>query len=131
MLVASEFGTGDVFWSLLWFFLWIIWIWMLVTILSDIFRSNDLGGWGKALWTLFVIVLPYIGVLVYLIARGSKMTQRAMEQAQEREAMVRSYVQTTAASPNAAEQIKQLADLKASGALTDEEFQSAKAKVLG
>ena len=75
---SAEFGTGQVFWSMLWFFLWFIWIWMLIVVFSDIFRSPDLSGWGKALWTIFVIVLPYLGVFVYLIARGRKMQEHAV-----------------------------------------------------
>ena len=69
----AEFGTGQVFWSMLWFFLFFIWIWLLIVVFGDIFRSHDLSGWGKALWTIFVIFLPYLGVFVYLIARGHKM----------------------------------------------------------
>jgi len=74
---AAEFGTGQVLWSMFWFFMFFIWIWLLIVIFSDIFRSDDLSGWGKALWTLFVIVLPYLGVFVYLIARGSQMQMHA------------------------------------------------------
>src|SRR6476659_7417926 len=78
---AAEFGTGQVFVSMLWFFLFFIWIWLLVVVFGDIFRSRDLGGWGKALWTIFVIVLPYLGVFIYLIARGHKMQEHAQETA--------------------------------------------------
>ena len=77
MLVAAEFGSGQVFWSMLWFFMFFIWIWLLIIVFSDIFRSQDLSGWGKALWSIFVIVLPYLGVFVYLIARGHKMNEHA------------------------------------------------------
>ena len=71
-MIFAEFGTGQVFWSMLWFFLFFIWIWMLIVIFGDIFRSPDLSGWGKALWSIFIIVLPYLGVFVYLIARGKQ-----------------------------------------------------------
>ena len=79
--MIAAFGTGQVFWSMLWFFLFFIWIWLLIMVFGDIFRSHDLGGWAKALWTIFVIVVPYLGVFVYLIARGHKMQEHAIEQA--------------------------------------------------
>ena len=79
--LLAEFGTGQVFWSMLWFFLFFIWIWLLIIVFGDIFRSHDLGGWAKALWVIFVIVLPYLGVFVYLIARGHKMQEHAVQAA--------------------------------------------------
>ena len=97
-MIFAEFGTGQVFWSMLWFFLFFIWIWMLIVIFGDIFRSSDLSGWGKALWTIFVIVLPYLGVFVYLIARGKKMQQHTIEAAQAQDAAMRQYVQQVTAS---------------------------------
>ena len=78
MTLAAEFGTGQVFWSMLWFFMFFIWIWLLIIVFGDIFRSHDLGGWAKALWVIFIIVLPYLGVFVYLIARGHKMQEHAV-----------------------------------------------------
>jgi hypothetical protein len=132
VILLSEFGTGQVFWSFLWFFLWIIWIWMLIIVFTDIFRSPDLSGWGKALWTIFVIILPYLGVLVYLIARGHKMSEHAMQQAQMQDAQMRQYVQSVAgsSSTSTADEIQRLHDLQAQGAITAEEFQQAKAKLL-
>src|SRR6478609_5661780 len=94
--LADDFGTGQVFWSMLWFFLWIIWIWLLIVVFGDIFRSHDLGGWAKALWTIFVIFLPYLGVFVYLIARGHKMQEHAARASAEQEAAMRRYVQEAA-----------------------------------
>ncbi|HEY9378896.1 MAG TPA: SHOCT domain-containing protein [Jiangellaceae bacterium] len=126
------FGTGQVFWSMLWFFLFFIWIWLLIVVFGDIFRSRDLSGWGKALWTIFVIVLPYLGVFVYLIARGKKMSEHAVQEAHEQDAAMRRYVQSVA-SPNgrsAADEIAQLADLREKGVLDEAEFQQAKAKAL-
>ena len=82
MLFAEDFGTGEVFWSMLWFFLFFIWIWILIVVFGDIFRSHDMGGWAKALWAIFIIFVPYLGVFVYLIARGGKMQQHAIEAAQ-------------------------------------------------
>ena len=95
-MLFAEFGTGQVFWSMLWFFLWFIWIWLLIVVFGDIFRSRDLSGWAKALWTIFVIFLPYLGVFVYLIARGHKMGEHAAEQAAAQEAQMREYVQNVA-----------------------------------
>ena len=133
MTLADGFGTGQVFWSMLWFFLWVIWFWMLIVIFGDIFRSDDLGGWGKALWSIFVIFLPYLGVFVYLIARGSKMHQRQAAAARAQEAATRQYVQSVAGSGpkgGGAEELARLAELRDKGVLSEEEFQQAKAKTL-
>jgi hypothetical protein len=132
-VLAAEFGTGQVFWSMVWFFLFFVWIWLLIVVFSDIFRSSDLSGWGKALWTIFVIVLPYLGVFVYLIARGSKMQQHAIERAQVQDAAMRQYVQSVTSSDgqSAADEIARLAQLRDQGVLTEAEFQQAKAKALG
>src|SRR4029453_12168438 len=101
-MLLAEFGTGQVFWSMLWFFLWFIWLWMLIVVFGDIFRSDDLSGWGKALWTIFVILLPYLGVFGYLIARGHKMQERSMKVAAEQEAQLRNYVQNVASTSGGA-----------------------------
>ena len=130
--MLAEFGTGQVFWSMLWFFLFFIWIWMLITVFGDIFRSRDLSGWGKALWSIFVIFLPYLGVFVYLIARGHKMQEHTLQAAKEQNAAFRSYVQdvTTSSAASPAAEIAQLADLRDKGVISDAEFQQAKAKAL-
>jgi len=125
-----EYDVWDAFWSMLWFFLFFIWIWLLISVFSDIFRSDDLSGWGKAFWTLFVIVLPYIGVLVYLIARGKKMGEHAVQDASRRDQQMRSYVQEVAGGGSTAAEIERLAQLHQQGAITDEEFGQAKAKLL-
>lgn len=131
MITAWEFGNGDVFLSMLWFFLFFIWIWLLIAVFSDIFRSDDLSGWGKGIWTVFVIVLPYLGVFVYLIARGKKMGEHAVRDAQARDDQMRAYVQNvTSSSTSTAEEIEKLHALQNSGAITPEEFASAKAKLL-
>ena len=122
----------DLFWTTLWFFLFFAWIWLVITIFADIFRSNDLSGWGKALWTLFVVFVPWLGVLVYLIARGKSMGERSMQQAVEREQATRQYIQTVA-TPNGhstADEIAKLAELRNSGLLTQDEFEAQKAKLL-
>jgi len=129
--MLAEFGSGQVFWSMLWFFLWVIWLWMLIAIFSDIFRSPDLGGWGKALWTIFVIILPFLGIFVYLIARGGKMHEHAIQAAKDQDAAFRAAVQDAAGSGSGtADQLAKLADLKANGVIDDAEFERLKAKAL-
>jgi Short C-terminal domain/Phospholipase_D-nuclease N-terminal len=132
VLFTAEFGTGQLFWSMLWFFLFVIWIWLLIVVFGDIFRSRDLSGWGKALWTIFVIVLPYLGVFVYLIARGQKMGEHAVQEAQEQDAAMRRYVQDVAGSTgrSTADEIARLADLRDKGVISEAEFQQGKAKAL-
>ena len=121
----------DLFWTMLWFFLFFIWIWLLIQVFIDIFRSNDMGGWGKAGWTIFVIVIPLLGVLVYLIARGRSMGERNMQEAQRQDQQFRKYVQDAAGSGGGADQLAKLADLHKQGVLTDDEFAAQKAKILG
>ncbi len=128
--MLAEFGTGQVFWSFLWFFIFIIWIYLLIFIFSDIFRSRDLSGWGKALWSIFVIILPYIGIFAYLIARGGSMAERQIAQAQAQQDAMDSYIRTTASSASSADQLAQLADLHTAGKIDDGEYAAAKAKVL-
>src|SRR5262245_49444917 len=128
-MVLAEFGSGQVFWSMLWFFLFFIWIWLLILVFSDIFRSHDLSGWGKALWSIFIIFLPYLGVFVYLIARGHKMQEHAVQQAKQQDQMMREYVQSVSGSGGGggAAEVARLAELRDKGVLSEEEFQQAKA----
>jgi len=119
-----------VFWTILEIFLWVIWFWILITVFIDIFRSQDLSGGAKALWFLFVLFIPLIGVLVYLIARGSKMHEHAARQAQAQEQEFRGYVQETASSGTTADQLAKLADLRDRGVITAEEFDREKSKIL-
>ncbi|MBB3040607.1 MULTISPECIES: SHOCT domain-containing protein [Nocardioides] len=130
MVTVWEYSPGDVFLSMLWFFLFFIWIWLLISVFADIFRSDDMGGWGKAGWTILVIVLPYLGVFVYLIARGKKMGEHAARDARRQDEQMRAYVQGVAGAPSAAAEIERLSALRTSGAISDEEFQQAKAKLL-
>jgi hypothetical protein len=130
-MLASDYPLLDVFWTMLWFFLFFIWIWLLITVFVDLFRSNDIGGWGKALWAIFIIVIPLLGVLIYLIARGGKMQERAARDAQQQDQAFRSYVQEAAQSASPTDELAKLADLKERGVLTDEEFQRQKAVILG
>jgi hypothetical protein len=119
-----------VFWTMLEFFLFFVWIWLLIIVFADIFRSHDIGGFAKALWVVFVVILPFLGILVYLIARGGSMQERAMKRAQEQDQAFRGYVQDVTAGSGNADQLAKLADLKAQGVLTDAEFEAEKAKVL-
>jgi Short C-terminal domain/Phospholipase_D-nuclease N-terminal len=119
----------DIFWTMLEFFLWIVWIWIFVMVIFDIFRSRDLSGWGKALWVLFVAIIPVIGVLAYLIVRGGSMHDRAQQQAVRQDEAFRGYVQD-AASTSPADQLTKLADLRNQGVITDDEFAREKAKIL-
>lgn len=130
MITVWEIGLGDLFLSMLWFFLFFIWVWLLITVFADIFRSDDLSGWGKALWTIAVILFPYLGVFVYLIARGKKMGEHAARAAQMQDQAMRSYVREAAGTTSPAAEIERLAALQSSGAITAEEFQQAKAKLL-
>ena len=132
MPVASSYSYPllGAFWTILEIFLWVIWIWILIYVFIDIFRSRDLSGWGKALWFIFVLIIPLIGVLVYLIARGGSMHERAAQEAQQQDREFRAYVQDAAGSGNTADQLAKLADLRDRGVITPDEFEREKAKVL-
>jgi hypothetical protein len=118
------------FWTIFMIFLWVIWFWVLITIFIDLFRSHDLSGWVKALWFIFILVFPLIGVLVYLIARGGKMHERQVRDVQVQEREFRQYVQDAAGSGSTADQLAKLADLRDRGVITAEEFDREKAKIL-
>ena len=120
----------DAFWTILEIFLWVIWFWILITVFVDIFRSHDLSGWAKALWFLFVLIIPLIGVLVYLIARGGSMHERMVQRAERQDDQLRSYLQETAGPQSTADQLTKLADLRDRGVITAEEFEREKAKIL-
>src|SRR5216110_465124 len=130
LLAASSYPLLNVFWTIFEFFLWVIWIWILIMVFIDIFRSHDLSGWAKALWFIFVLFIPLIGVLVYLIARGGSMQERAQQQAQQADSDARAYIQQAAGSPSTADQLSKLADLRDRGVITAAEFDREKAKVL-
>ena len=122
----------NVFWTILEVFLWVIWFWVLITVFIDIFRSSDLSGGARALWFLFVLIIPLIGVLVYLIARGGSMHERAVRQVQQEDAEARRYIQQAAAESPAstADQLAKLADLRDRHVISEAEFDREKAKVL-
>jgi len=130
---AQNYPLLNLFWTMLWLFIWILWIFLLVRIILDIFRSDDLGGWSKALWVIFIIILPFIGVLVYLIARGSGMQKRDVRDARAADQEMRGYIREVAATqgtPSTAEEITKLATLRDQGVLTEAEFDAQKAKLL-
>ncbi|MFD8567250.1 SHOCT domain-containing protein [Streptomyces sp. NPDC057694] len=124
----------DVFLTMLYFFLWVMWLFLLFRIVMDIFRDDELSGWGKAGWLIFCIVLPFLGVLVYVIVRGRSMGQRDVKQAKERESAFQDYIRKTAGEADTktsgTDELAKLAELHKSGSLTDEEFKQAKTKLL-
>ena len=133
MSTLAEFGTGEVLWSIVWFTLFFLWIWVLMTVFADIFRSDDLGGFAKALWIIFIVVAWWLGVLVYLIARGKGMQQRSIEAMKAADTAQREYIQSVAGSGSASatEEIAKAAALKDQGVISQEEFDAIKAKALG
>jgi hypothetical protein len=119
------------FWTMIFFFLWVAWIMIVFRVVIDIFRSKDLGGVGKAFWVLFVILIPWLGVLVYLIARGRSMGDRDVADAVAHEEAVQAYIRQTAGSGSTADELSKLAALQAQGAITDAEYAQQKSKLLG
>jgi len=132
MPLASSYSYPllGAFWTIFEIFLWVIWIWILIYVFIDIFRSHDLSGFAKALWFLFVLFIPLVGVLCYLIARGGKMHERAVQQARQQDQEVRAYIRDAAGPQTPADQLAKLADLRDRGVITAEEFDREKAKVL-
>src|SRR6516165_9257085 len=120
----------DFFWTIFEIFLWVIWIWILIWIFIDIFRSHDLSGFAKALWFLFVLFIPLVGVLVYLIVRGGSMHERAVRQAQQQDQAAREYIRQAAGTETSADQLAKLADLRDKGVINADEFEREKAKIL-
>ncbi|MFW2333742.1 SHOCT domain-containing protein [Ilumatobacter sp.] len=130
-MLAYDYPILGLFWTMLMIFLWVAWLMLLFHIIFDIFRSDDRGGWGKAGWMLLVLVVPLLGVLIYLIARGDSMTKRQIESAQAQQAQFDDYVRSVSSSSSGtADEIAKLGELKASGVITDEEFAAQKAKLL-
>jgi hypothetical protein len=125
----SDYPLLNVFMTMLWFFLWVMWIFLVCSVLFDVFRSRDLGGWAKAGWTIFVILLPLLGVLVYLITRGDKMYARQAREVAARDEQARAYIKD-AAGGGTAEELAKLVELKQRGAISEAEFEQGKTKVL-
>ncbi len=130
MTTAYDYPLLGMFWTMLWFFLFFVWIMLLFRVFADIFRSHDMGGVAKTLWVLFVIFLPFLGVFVYLIARGNQMTDHAVQDAQRQQAAFDSYVRQTAGKAGPADQLAQLVTLRDSGAISAEEYEAGKSKIL-
>jgi len=129
VVFAADYPFIDVFWSMLIFFFWVIWIWILVTVLLDVFRRHDLSGWGKAAWALFMIVLPYLGVFIYLITQGKEMAERRATEVRESQASFDSYVRDVAATDPSA-QIAKAKELLDAESITQAEFDALKAQAL-
>ncbi|WTW92147.1 SHOCT domain-containing protein [Streptomycetaceae bacterium NBC_01309] len=132
----DDYPLLNLFWTMMIFFLWIMWFFLLFRIITDVFRSDDLGGWGKAAWIVGVILLPFVGVLAYVIVRGRSMGHRDAEQAKKTDAAMKDYIREAAGTDSrptvtwSADELTKLADLRANGTLSEEEFQAAKAKLL-
>jgi hypothetical protein len=130
VVLLASYPTGGVLWSMFVFFMWILWFMLLFTVFGDLFRRHDIGGWGKTGWVIFVILLPFLGVFVYLIAEGKGMAERNVKQAQASQADMDSYIKSVASSGSAADQIAQAKQLLDSGAITQAEYDQIKSKAL-
>jgi putative oligomerization/nucleic acid binding protein/phospholipase D-like protein len=129
-VIAADYPFLDVVWTMLIFFAWVIWFWLLIVVFSDIFRRRDISGWGKTGWTIFVIILPYLGVFIYLIAEHQGMADRSTQQAQAAQTQFDDYVKDVAASQGPAGEIEKAKSLLDSGAISQAEYDALKAKAL-
>ena len=127
-MVIATWQVGEVFLSMLWFTLFFLWIWLVITVFADIFRSHDLSGWAKALWSIFVIFLPYLGVFIYLIARGHKIGEHQVEDVQRTDAAMQTYIRSVAATP--ADDLTQLSDLHDRGIIDDAEYEAMRRRLV-
>ena len=130
MPIAADYPFLDILWTMLIFFAWMIWFWLLITVFADLFRRRDTSGFAKVLWIIFVIVLPFLGVFIYMIANHEGMTERSVKQAQAQQAQMDDYVRNVAGSGGAAAEIEKAKGLLDSGAITQAEFDAIKAKAL-
>ena len=130
MPLAADYPFLDVFWTMILFFFWVAWIWVLVTIIGDLFSRHDASGWIKALWTIVLILFPFVGVLAYMIVNGKGMSERAANRAQQNKAQFDDYVQSVASTGGPAQEIEKAKSLLDSGAITQAEFDALKAKAL-
>jgi hypothetical protein len=130
VITATSYPFLNILWTTLIFFAWVIFIWIAITVLIDVFRRHDISGWGKAAWVIFVVIIPWIGVLVYLIANHDGMAERRMKEAQASQAQFDDYVRQAAGSGGAAAEIEKAKQLLDSGAITQAEFDALKAKAL-
>ncbi len=129
-MILAEFGTGQVLWSVLWIFMFVVWFWLLITIFGDIFRDKEMSGWGKAGWTIFVIVFSFLGILIYLIVRGRGMQERSIEAAKDQQQAFDSYVRNVSSGADPTAQIERAKSLLDSGAIDQAEFENLKRKAL-
>ena len=131
MIIATSYPFLNILWTMIIFFAWVIFIWIAITVLIDVFRRHDLSGWGKAAWTVFIIVLPFLGVLIYLIVNHAGMTERRIKDSQQAQSQFDDYVRQTAGAGGAASEIDKAKQLLDNGTITQAEFDSIKAKALG
>src|SRR4051812_19623750 len=127
---SSDYPLLNVFWTMLIFFAWVIWFWLLITVFSDVFRRHDLSGWGKGGWTVLVLVVPVLGALIYLISQGKHMQERAIKQQHDAQSDFDNYVRTVSSNGHAASDIGSAKELLDDGTITREEFETLKAKAL-
>lgn len=127
--MEDDFGLWDVIVSVFWFMLLVAWFWMIMNILGDLFRDRELSGGAKALWALFIVIVPWLGVLIYILVRGDSMNAREQQRAKDHEANLRSYLSSTA-EPTISQQLRELTELRDLGVLTPAEYEQAKAKAL-
>lgn len=130
ILATTDYPFLNIFWTMLIFFAWVIWIWLVITVFADVFRRHDISGWGKAAWIVFVVVLPYVGVLAYLIANNKGMSERRVKEAKDSQAQFDEYVRKTAGAGGPAGEIAQGKELLDAGAITQTEFDVIKAKAV-
>ncbi len=130
MVLAADFGLGEVLWTMFVLFMWIIWFWLLISVFSDLFRDHETSGGAKAAWCIFVIIAPFLGVFIYLLVRGGGMAERSLKQQQAAQAQFDSYVRQTAGSSGAAGEIAHAKELLDAGTITQEEYEALKAKAL-
>jgi hypothetical protein len=130
VVLAADYPILDVFWTILIFFLWVIWFWLLITVFADIFRRRDLSGWAKAAWCIFVIVLPYLGVFIYLITQGKHMSERNLRDAQAAQSELDDRIKSVAGTGGAATEIEKAKQLLDSGAITQAEYDAIKQRAL-
>ena len=131
-MLAFQWHVGQVLWSIIWFTMFFIWIWLAISVFMDIFRSHDMSNWIKALWVIGIVLFPFLGVLIYLIARGGKMAEHRAAEIQRQNEAMQAYVQQTAGGGvSHADEIEKLAGLRDRGVITDDEFAAQKAKLIG
>lgn len=130
-MLAYDFPVLGIFWTLMFWFLWLAWVLLLFKVIVDIFRSKDLGGGGKAFWALFVVIVPWLGVLVYLVVRGGSMSDRDVAQAVAQEEALQAYIRQAASSVSTADELSKLASLQSQGVITEAEYAQQKTKLLG